>query len=216
MGLIRFLRLFFIFFVFLSFDCFANQVVCEQGMESYLPVNQQTINTAETLSASTLLNGALDCGWAVLQGAWDATGGLVAGAANCIWSPIECAQSARTAFNNAKNFITNIVEESKAVIDGISGLPASEKVNLICSIIGSIGADVLIAILTAGAASGKLGITLASIAYRITQIAGIFRRVVYLPAKLLGKMSRAALTKVDNLVDMGFGPMLQRRLRSCL
>ncbi len=208
--------LLFLFLLSFSIESMANQVSCEQGPENYLPVDQQTIQSAQTLSGSTILSGALDCGWAVLQGAWDTTGGLIAGAANCIWSPIECAQSARTAFNNAKNFITNIVEESRAVIDGISGLPANEKVNLICSIIGSIGTDVLLAILTAGAASGKLGITLAGIAFRLTQIASIFRRVTYLSAKLLGKMSKAALTKVDELVDLGFGPMLERRLRSCI
>lgn len=212
--------IFFRFFIFcfvttIFSDCFAQQVDCSAGPESYLPVSAQTTRTAETLSSSTLLAGALDCGWGVLKGAWDATGGLVAGAANCIWSPIECAQSARTAFNNAKHFITNIVQESKAVIDGISGLPDSEKINLICSIIGSIGTDVLIAILTAGAASGKLAITISNIVLKVTKIAGIFRRVGYLPAKLLGKMSRAALNKVDELVEMGFGPMLQRRLRPC-
>ncbi|PIP89894.1 MAG: hypothetical protein COW01_14585 [Bdellovibrionales bacterium CG12_big_fil_rev_8_21_14_0_65_38_15] len=209
-----FLTLF--FFCWFCSNSFADQVNCAQGPESYLPVSAQTSRSADTLSSSTLLAGALDCGWGVLKGAWDATGGLVAGAANCIWSPIECAQSARTAFNNAKHFITNIVQESKAVINGIRGLPASEKVNLICSIIGSIGADVLIAILTAGAASGKLGITIANIVLKVTKIAGIFRRVAYLPAKLLGKMSKVALGKVDELVQMGFGPMLKRRLRPCM
>ena len=213
---IRKLFYFLIFSLLLSFKLYAAGPACEVGPEAYLPVSAQTTATVDGISSSVILQGAMDCGWGVLKGAWDATGGLVSGAASCIWSPIECAQSARTAFNNAKNFITNIVEETKTVMNGISALPANEKVNLICSIIGSVGADIILAVLTGGLAAGKLGLTMARIVHKVTQVAAIFRKVAYLPAKLLGKMSRAALTKVDELVEMGFGPMLQRRLRPCL
>ncbi|MBH47258.1 MAG: hypothetical protein CME71_03715 [Halobacteriovorax sp.] len=213
---IRHLIYIFALTVLVSFNVQAAGASCEVGPEAYLPVSAQTTATVDGISGSVILQGAMDCGWGVLKGAWDATGGLVSSAASCVWSPIECAQSARAAFNNAKNFITNIVEETKSVMNGISALPAAEKVNLICSIIGSIGADVILAILTGGIATGKLGLTMARIVHKVTQIAGIFRKVAYLPAKHLGKMSKAALTKVDEMVELGFGPMLQRRLRSCM
>tara|TARA_R110000868_G_scaffold411568_1_gene705399 strand:+ start:12394 stop:13041 length:648 start_codon:yes stop_codon:yes gene_type:complete len=213
---IRKLFYFLLFTLTVSFKVQAAGPACEVGPEAYLPVSAQTTATVDGISSSVILQGAMDCGWGVLKGAWDATGGLVSSAASCIWSPIECAQSARGAFDNAKRFITNIVEETKSVMSGISALPASEKVNLICSIIGSIGADIIIAVLTGGLAAGKLGLTMARIVHKVTQVAGIFRKVAYLPAKLLGKMSRAALTKVDEMVELGFGPMIQRRLRACM
>ena len=207
-------------FVFMSFLCLSNNSFA-------LPVNDlrfcpppnmgnTTSITSSTIINTLNLNASLDCLADIMEGVWDATGGLVASAGECVWSPTVCYQKAKEGFSNMKSFFSNIERELKKVWGAIGELPPSDQQELLCSLFGSIGTDVLIAVFTAGAGGAKLAATLSRLSARILLIAKMVQSYAGVPLKILGELNRHVLKSMDRLFDLGFGRELSRGLKRCL
>ncbi|MBT6326168.1 MAG: hypothetical protein HOJ35_09370, partial [Bdellovibrionales bacterium] len=134
-------------FVFMSFLCFSYKSFA-------LPVNDLRFcpppnigNTTSVPSSAIIntvsLNASMDCITDIMKGVWDSTGGLVASAGRCVWSPTVCYQKAKEGFSNMKSFFSNLERELKKVWGAIGELPPDDQQELLCSLFGSIGTDVL-------------------------------------------------------------------------
>ncbi len=146
-----------------------------------------------------LFNLFKDCILQVGDGALDAVKGI----GGCAIHPIDCLESTVDKVKNAYHFITNIVTELTKMWKAIAGLTGQQIRDLVCTTVGEIGTDVIIGIVTLGAASGKLGATIASITLKIQRIASLIQEGIGLPIKLLGKLSEATIDRMKLLFDAG-------------
>lgn len=95
----------------------------------------------------------------------------------------------------------------------LKGMPFAAKVDVICNIVGAIGADVLIAAVTVGAASGKLGVTIARLLSKLKKTAVLIGKGVAYPFGVLQKLSGSTLKKLEKIVADGNKDMLDRKLK---
>lgn len=131
-----------------------------------------------TMYGSTFGKGALKCISSFLQGVWDATGGQVAdmaeGIKNLFNDPEAFWDRKVQEMKNLKDFILNFDTKIKQMAVGIANLPAETKTQMICSFVGSIGADAAIAILAGGAGLGKILFRLEEYVVRIARLEKVF------------------------------------------
>jgi len=59
-------------------------------------------------------------------------------------------------YHRLKQFLANMSDEIDSMYSGVSSLPPSIKAEIICNLIGSIGTDTLITLLTRGATIAKI------------------------------------------------------------
>jgi hypothetical protein len=181
------------------------------------PLPKSIAGQLTTFAVDTVVQQIWPCIVGVLQGAWDATGGLVSSAANCVLHPIQCANQAADAFRNGYQFLTNIVTELQKVGSALSHLKTDELIQLVCAVVGEIGTDILMAVLTVGAASGKLGLTVAKIVTKILKIAEVVKKFAGIPVRVLGKLTDDVLDKLEHLVGTNQNFRLRNYLdESCL
>ena len=80
-------------------------------------------------------------------------------------------------------------------------LPDETKAQMLCSFIGSIGTDIIITVLTAGAGSAKLALSLKSYISKFVKIEGLMSklsklgRLSELPAKFFDKLSKGLISE---------------------
>lgn len=172
-----------------------------------------SLRTMGRVTQSAILEAAWPCAKGILMGAWEATGGLVVSAAKCVWSPIKCARKAKTALKNAYDFFSNIGAKVSQAFSALSQMSAADKASIICSIIGGIAGPVLLTILTGGAASGSLGLTLARITTKLTKLASMGRRFASIPISKIAHLSQGHLNKLNNLLRNGKERLVQRLIK---
>lgn len=167
--------------------------------------NFQNEKVIAEVDESFLMQLAWPCAGGILMGVWDSTGELVKGAVDCTLSPIECSQSAQQAFDNAYQFFADITKNVSNAFSAISGLSPTEKAEIICSIIGGIGTDVIIAIFSAGATSAKLSMTITKITQKLTKLAKIKDLLKNIRLSKLVNLSQKLVDKVEDIVTSGYG-----------
>lgn len=155
--------------------------------------------------------GALRCISSFLQGVWDATGGQVKDMAEGLknlWNDPEAFWDRKVQeMKNLKNFILNFDTKIKEMAVGIANLPAETKTQMICSFIGSIGADAAIAILAGGAGVGRILFRLEQYVTRIARLEKVFSllnkagKLKAIPMNFYERMSSGTLPArmMDNL-----------------
>lgn len=140
--------------------------------------NLAGLEQVASLYGSSFGKGALACISSFLQGVWDATGGQVADMAEGLknlWNdPGGFWDKKVQEMKNLKNFILNFDTKIKEMAVGIANLPAETKTQMICSFVGSIGADAAIAILAGGAGVGKILFRLEEYVVRIARLEKVF------------------------------------------
>jgi hypothetical protein len=159
-------------------------------------------------SASTT-DQILACLSGVMQGVWDATGGLVSDVASfaydLVTSPIDTAKKTYDQFQNMLNMISNIDETWHSFQKMFSQLPAEAKTHMICSFIGSLGTDALIAILTLGAGAPKLLVSFTNYLKRFSKLEKMLSLMKYekfatvFPKTFLSKMAKGQVA--DKVLD---------------
>lgn len=174
-----------------------------------------SVSSWATIGDSAFMSAAWACVVGIFKGAWEATGGVVVGVGECVWSPIECAEGAKKAFNNAYNFFQDVTKSFNKVFDTISNMSTQDKADLICSIIGGVGIDVLIAVLTVGAGSAKVAATLGKLGVKIAILAELLKRFTGLPMRILGKLSDATIDKIKLLMNLGYKDDIVRSMAKC-
>lgn len=99
------------------------------------------------------------------------------------------------------------------VYNGVASMPLAQKVDLICNIIGTLGVDFLLAAVTAGAASGKLGITAVRLLDKLLDISRMIGKGLKYPFKVLEKFSEKTLKKLESIISSGNKDVFDRKLK---
>ncbi len=138
------------------------------------------------------------CASGVLQGVWSATGGLLKSVGQGLWTlltdPGKFWDDAVSQFKQMKDFIVNIDSKIGQIVSSIKEMPNEVRAELLCSFIGSIGTDIIIAALTAGATSGKVMLSLAQYAKRLLKVEKLLSHLSKL--KTIGKLPKSFYQKL--------------------
>jgi hypothetical protein len=160
-------------------------------------------------SSASWTDDILTCLSGVMQGVWDATGGLVSDigsfAYDLVTSPIETAKKTYDQFQNMLDAIANIDKTWASFQKMFANLPTDAKTHIICSFIGSLGADVLISILTLGAGASKLVLSFTNYLKRFSKLEKMLSLMKYekfqsvFPKSFLNKMAQGKVA--DKVLD---------------
>ncbi len=152
----------------------------------------------QTFFGSGYWSTVYSCASGVLQGVWSATGGLLKSIGQGLWTlvtdPGKFWDDAVSQFKQMKDFIVNIDSKIGQIVGSIKEMPNEVRAELLCSFIGSIGTDVLIAALTAGATSGKVMLSLAQYAKRLLKVEKLLSHLSKL--KTIGKLPKSFYQKL--------------------
>jgi hypothetical protein len=125
---------------------------------------------------------------------------------NMFINPVYAKNVLAKKFGEIGNFFVN-------AYNSVKDLPTNQQVELFCNILGSIGVDVLIAAVTVGAASGKLGLTIARLLVKLKKIAGVIGKGIKVPFKVLEKVSGDVLRKLKSFDSVEDKAFINRKLR---
>lgn len=167
-------------------------------------------------SRMAIINTIKDCFLTAANSAWQSirqTGSDLASAANCFWHPIDCMESIREGVQNAYNFVTNFASRMNEMWNNLTHMSAQQVGELLCSVLGSLAPDLLVAILTGGAASGRLGPTLARLMLKVRKVAEMLRLGVTLPIRVLSGMTDKGLEYLKRLYRNGDRRRFEARAR---
>lgn len=107
---------------------------------------------------------AAGCMMGTGSGVYDATLGMVVGLAEggyeLITNPVGVAEKLETQWTQMKSFFSDFQKNMSALWDGIAGLPAEAKADMLCGMVAGIGTDVAFAVFTAGVGTTKLALTI--------------------------------------------------------
>jgi len=176
-------------------------------------ISQKFTGALNDVSKNAILSAAKDCLLSVLDGVWNATGGLAESAWDCITSPIDCAESGIESIKGAYHFITNLSSELNKMWTSLKEIPGDELADFICGIVGELGTDVLLGILTAGAGSAKLALTISKVTMKIAKIAKILGKLSGVSLKVLREVSDSVLDQLQKIVNKGDKALLRRQLK---
>jgi hypothetical protein len=205
------MKMLLILFSLLLFPLMGHAEECNYDAANTVDQNfTQPLNDASKFS---IISAAKDCLLNILNGVWDATAGLAETAWDCLWAPIDCAESGIKAVKNAYHFISNLSEELNKVWSSLKNMTGPQIAELVCGLVGEIGTDVLLAILTGGAASGKLGLTVAKVVLKMQKLGKILGHVVGLPLKILREVSDEVLDNLNLILKRGDKDALVRQLK---
>lgn len=180
------------------------------------PVLVQQMTDFANLSGTMVWNFAKNCVSGLGEGAWAASGGAIASGISSLWEavkhPIDTIDKVGNAVETftvgVANFTKGLINDPRGtltkmgakvggawdeMVDVVTNMSTDMKVQFICSFIGSLGVDAAIAFFTAGAASGKIAVSLALLAKRFSSVAKTMG--------LLSKLSVAARAKLGMSAD---------------
>lgn len=163
---------------------------------------------------SSFTDGVLGCLSGLLEGVWSATGGLLIDGGEFLWdlvtSPIDTAKKTYAQFQNMVDAVANMGETLSNFGSFFSSLDGEAKAHLICSFLGAIGTDVLIAVLTLGGGTPKLVHSLTTYlsrfskltrTLRLAKLAGKFKQ--FFPKQFLNKLAKGKIAdKVLDRIDL--------------
>lgn len=143
--------------------------------------------------------------------------GFVSDGAQALWDflqvlgkmlvdPAYAIQTLKTKFGEIGQFFVD-------AYNNIAAMPANQKAQMFCNILGSIGVDVLIAAVTVGAASGKLGVTVSRLLLKLKKIANIIGKGIKVPFKVLEKISDDFLRRLKAFNSVDDKVFINRKLR---
>lgn len=179
-------------------------------------------------SDASLSDMVMSCLEGVVQGAWDATGGMLMDGAEYIYdlftSPMETIEKTKKQFNAAIDAVKNLGQTFDNFKQFFGSLDNSSKAHIICSFIGSFGADALIAILTAGAGSAKLVLSFTNYLKKFSKIQKFINiaskgksLTQTLPKKFLEKLAKGKIAdKVLDTIDRFSGHNMPDLARSTI
>jgi hypothetical protein len=155
-----------------------------------------------------------------------ANSGVVTGAKNaatavagCVGSPIECARNITTKIRNTAAFVTDLVGKVKEAFGNIS---ADQIRDIVCNLVGSLGAPLLLSIATGGAAAGLLGARIAQAIMFLQKLAtvgpiGSMMKLMNLPFEVLMKLTSPMSDRLIALLkkDISLSPKIKEAVMSC-
>lgn len=167
-------------------------------------------------SRMAVMNTIKDCFLTAANSAWQSvrqTGSDLASAASCFWNPIDCMESIRDGVRNAYNFVQNFASNMNEMWNNLTHMSAQQVGELLCSVLGSLAPDLMVAIITGGAAAGRLGPTIARLMLKVRKVAAIIKAGVTLPVRMLVTLGDQALENLKKIYRNGNKRLFEARLR---
>jgi hypothetical protein len=112
-------------------------------------------------------------------------------------------ESIRDGVRNAYNFVTKFADQMNQMWQNLTHLSAQQIGELLCSVLGSLAPDLLVAILSGGAAAGRLGPTIARLMLKVRKVAAILRAGVAMPIRILSEMTDQGLEYLKKIYRNG-------------
>ncbi len=160
--------------------------------------------------ATDYIELSTSCFMGAMEGVWDSTGGMVMSALKGIKN---LAQDPKKFWNDKvedlkrlKNFFLDFETNVQNMVAGFKKLPNATKAQILCSFIGSLGTDALITILTAGAGSAKLALTMKNFLSKIVKIENLLTK--------LSKVGKLAELPKEFFNKLAKGKILEKHLNS--
>jgi hypothetical protein len=97
--------------------------------------------------------------------------------------------------------------------EGVAALPANDKAEMLCNILGSIGVDVLITAITVGAGGAKLAIGVTRVLLKLKKIASILGKGLKVPFKVLEKLSDKTIDAIKKISGSKNQSYFEKRLK---
>jgi hypothetical protein len=97
--------------------------------------------------------------------------------------------------------------------EGVAALPANDKAEILCNILGSIGIDVLITAVTVGAGGAKLALGISRILLKLKKIASILGKGLKVPFKVLEKLSDKTIDAIKKISGSKNQSYFEKRLK---
>lgn len=110
--------------------------------------------------------------------------------------PVAGAKILKEKFGEAGEFFVDIYRN-------VESLPFASKVDVICNIIGTLGVDVLITALTAGAGGAKLSLSVARLMHRLGKLSKLIGKGVLYSFSAIAKLSGDALYRLEKIIEAG-------------
>jgi hypothetical protein len=201
----------------------------DEGVKKCKAVAEEVANYSKQV-LGPLADPLWSCMKEVFKGAWSSTGGAVVDAyegtgkaigtaAGCVSEPSYCARNVAKKVMNTASFMTEMISKVKSYF---SNLSAEQVRDLLCNVLGSLGAPLLLSIATGGAASGLLGANVARIFSLLQKLGNIgpinaVLRTFNLPFEIMMKMTDATVDRVAAILkkNLGNGPKLREKLMTC-
>lgn len=181
--------------------------------------NNQSLVQLESITVTAdradILSMAWSCTRGFFQGAWDASGGQVVDGWDCVTSPIDCAGSAVQGVKNAWNFVKNLSSEISAMYGAFTSMTTQQKADLICELIGSLGASVAMGILIAGPGTAIAAKTIAALTLKMQKLGRILKIAKGIHHRKLARLKDDILDKVDELTQLGYGRFMREAVEAC-
>lgn len=206
------MKILFLWMSLLLFPLLAEATV-ECSYDTASTVSTQFAKPLNDISRFNIMAAAKDCLLNILNSAWDSATGLAKSVVNCVFHPIDCAKAGIKAVKNAYRFISNLSSELNKLWTNLKAMNGKQITELICGIVGDIAGDVLLGILTAGAASGKLGLTISRVVLKIQKIGKILSHVASLPMKMLRGLGDDMLESLEHILKRGDKDQFMRRMK---
>lgn len=147
---------------------------------------------------------ASSCLMGILEGMWESTGGLLesawSGLKSLVKDPKAFWDDKVEQFQKLKDFLMDFEVNMQRMFASFKKLPDETKAQMLCSFVGSIGTDIIITALTAGAGAAKLGLSIKNYVGRLVKIEGLLSklsklgRLKELPAKFFDKISKGLVS----------------------
>jgi hypothetical protein len=141
-------------------------------------INQSSIGSIAAYYGEAFGKGAMKCINNFIQGFWESTGGQLEamneGIANLIKDPKAFWDKKVQEFANLKNIIMHLDVKLKEMATSIAGLPAETITMIICTMVGNLGGDALLAAIMGAAGAGKLLFRLEEYIVKLTRLDKVF------------------------------------------
>ena len=185
----------FILILFFHFSAFSwDTDYCPLPQSTHHDFELQAIGEIAQLSYLDVIK---DCFFAASEGAYQSVKDVV----ECVGSPIDCAESAVEGIKDIYRVLENISEELEKLYGSLSNLSPDQVKELICSVIGSMVPDIIVAAFTAGAGSGKIAVTVSKISLKIKKITDLLKYSVRIPIKILNELTDEVLEKLKPILQ---------------
>ncbi len=222
--------------------------VVEESVKKCKAVASDVANYSKEI-LGPLADSAYDCVKEVFKRAWSSTGGAVVSAVQntgnaigtaagcvsdasfckqqvkdsnvgkCFGSPIECARNVATKVKNTASFVTGLLSKIK---ETFSNLSAEQVRDMLCNLVGSIGAPLLLSIATGGAAAGLLGANIMRVLgfyQKLTTLGpiGTMMKLMNLPFEVIMKLTSPMSDRLIALLkkDISLSPKVKQAVMSC-
>jgi hypothetical protein len=174
---------------------------------------------------------ASSCITGILEGIWESTGGLVSsawsGLKSLVSNPKKFWDDKVEQFNKLKSFLMDFEVNMQKMFATFKKLPDETKAQMLCSFVGSIGTDVIITVLTAGAGGAKLALSMKNYLSKFVKIEGLMSklsmlgRLSELPAKFFERLSKGLisekrLTAIQSLTHNEYDDLAMQLVRCSL